>query len=94
MNMNIVEAYMLYNKQLIIFISGLSGCGKTKIAKKISDNFKIYFQEIINYTKKNYDDKITLPDGTEILNLYTDDAIDWDKLNKYIDKVKHNGVVI
>ena len=94
MNINIVEAYMLYNKQLVIFISGLSGCGKTKIAKKISDNFKIYFQEVINYTKKNYDDTVTLPDGTKIINLYTDDAIDWDKLNKYIDKVKHNGVVI
>nr|QBK88530.1 MAG: AAA domain protein [Mimivirus LCMiAC01] len=92
--MNVVEAYIKFKGQLIIFISGLSGCGKIAIAKKISNNFKIHLIEQFNYYKKNYDQKITLPNGTTIINLYTDDAFDWDRLNDDINKVKHEGVVV
>ena len=38
--MNILEAYIKYNGQLIIFISGLTGCGKTKLAKKLAFDYK------------------------------------------------------
>ena len=92
--MNVVEAYIKFKSHLVIFISGISGCGKNTIAKKISNNFKIYLIEQFNYYKKDYDQKITLPDGTKITNLYTDDAFDWDRLNSDINKVKHEGVVI
>ena len=92
--MNIVEAYIKYKGQLVIFISGISGCGKTFLAKKLSKNFKIQFLEQFSYYKKNYDKKHKLPDGTEITNWYTDDAIDWDSFNKDINKMKNMGVVV
>ena len=58
--MNVIEAYIKYKTQLIIFISGLSGCKKTFLAKKLSDNLKINFIDQFNYYKKNYKEKIEL----------------------------------
>ena len=92
--MNIVEAYIKYMPQLVIFVSGISGCGKTNLAKRISDGFNINFMEQQHYIKKDYDTQITLPDGTQVVNSYTDDAVDWDRLNKDLSKLKHQGVVL
>ena len=50
--MNIVEAYIKKRKQLIILISGFSGCGKTVIAKNISKDFNISFLNLNNFMKK------------------------------------------
>lgn len=93
-NMNIVEAYIKFNGQLVILISGLSGCGKTSVGKKIAHTFNIELIDQYKYYKEDYNNKITLPDGTEIINYYTDDAVDWDKLNNDINKVKSSGVVV
>lgn len=92
--MNIVETYIKFNNQLIILVSGLSGCGKLALGKNISRDFKITLLDQHNYYKKNYDVVTSLPDGTKIINWYTDDAIDWDKFNEEINKHKKDGVVI
>ena len=92
--MNIVEAYIKYAPQLVVFVSGISGCGKTTLAKNISDKFNINLLEQVHYYKKGYDKEVTLPDGTTVVNRYTDEAIDWVRLNKDINRMKKQGVVV
>ena len=92
--MNIVEAYIKFKKQLLIFISGLPGCGKMELAKNISADFNIEIIDQFNYYKKDYSVTTTLPDGTELINWYTDDAIDWDKFNKNINEMKEKGLIV
>ncbi|QKF94229.1 putative uridine kinase [Fadolivirus algeromassiliense] len=92
--MNIVEAYIKFNKQLLIFISGLPGCGKLKLAKNVSRDFKIKIIDQYDYYKKDYNVTANLPDGTKLINWYTNDAIDWDKFNEDIDKLKVNGLIV
>jgi adenylate kinase family enzyme len=92
--MNIVEAYIKFNGQLVVLISGLPGCGKTGLGKSVARDFKIKLIDQYNYYKKDYDNKTTLPDNTTIVNWYTDDAIDWDKFNEDINAEKKSGVVV
>lgn len=92
--MNIIEAYIKYNGRLVIFVSGISGCGKTSLAKKISKKFDIPLIEQFNYYKKGYDDKVTLPDGTEHINYNSDNAIDWTRLDKDIKDKESKGVIV
>jgi len=92
--MNIVQAYIKFKGQLVIYISGIMGCGKTTLAKHISDDFKIKMIDQIDYYKKDYNVKYKLPDGVDVINWYTDDAIDWDKLNDDINKMKVNGLIV
>ena len=96
--MNIVEKYIDINKQFIILISGLPGCGKQELGKFIARDFGFELLDTYNYYKKKYDEKIVLVDEEnnelELINWYTDDAINWDKLNDDIDKFKKNGVVV
>lgn len=90
--MNLVEAYIKYNDNLVIFISGMSGCGKTSISKKLSTLYNINLIEQFNYYKDNYDTKVTLPDDSEHINYNSDDAFNWDKLNRDIKKNK--GIIV
>jgi len=92
--MNIIEAYIKFKGQLIIVISGISGCNKTSIAKKVSKNFKIKYINQINYYKEDITDKTVLPNNETIINWYNDDAINWNKFNNDIDTHKKNGIVI
>lgn len=92
--MNIIEAYIKFNGQLLIFLSGLSGCGKTSVAKSIKKGLNLEMIDQVNYYKKDYNTTITLPDGNEVLNLSTDDAFDWDKLNADIEKYKSKGLLV
>jgi len=92
--MNIVEAYIKFKGQLLIFISGLPGCGKLTLAKKIASDFKLKLIDQFDYYKKDYDVKVTLPDGTIIINWYTDDAVDWDKFNKDLNEFKKTGLIV
>lgn len=94
MGMNIIEAYIKFRGQLVIFISGLSGCGKTSLAKKLSEDFKLNFIDQFKYYKKDYNEKIKLSNDVERINWDTYEAMDWDKLNKDIDKYKKNGVIV
>lgn len=92
--MNIVEAYIKFKKQLLILISGLPGCGKLALAKNIASDFKLKLIDQIDYYKQDYDVKSTLPDGTTVINWYSDDAIDWDKFNDDINKFKKDGLIV
>jgi len=92
--MNVVEAYIKYKGQLLIMISGLTGCGKTQLASSIHRDFKIHWINQFDYYKKDYHNIVTLPSGQEINNLDSDDAIDWVQLNSDIDKHKNTGLVV
>ena len=92
--MNIVEAYIKFKKQLLILIAGLPGCGKLALAKNIASDFKLKLIDQIDYYKQNYDVKSTLPDGTTVINWYSDEAIDWNKFNDDINKFKINGLIV
>ena len=92
--MNIVEAYIKFKGQLLIFVSGLSGCGKLALGKSIEKDFKLKLIDQFDYYKKDYDVTVSLPDGTKLINWYSDDAVDWDKLNDDIDKSKLKGLVV
>ncbi len=93
---NIVEKYIEMKGQFIILISGLPGCGKQELGQAFERDLKFKLLDTYNYYKKDYNKKITLGENQEfeIINLYTDDAIDWNKLNEDIDKYKQNGVVV
>ena len=92
--MNLVEAYTKYNKQLIILISGLSGCGKSKLAENISRDLKLTHLEQHTFYKPNYNNLVNLPNSTKINNIFTDDSLDWDKFNSEVNKHKLSGVII
>lgn len=92
--MNIIEAYIKFNGQFLILLSGLSGCGKTSIAKSLKKALNIEMIDQINYYKKDFDNMVTLPDGVEVVNLSTDDAYDWDLLNEDINKYKSKGLLV
>lgn len=92
--MNIVEAYIKFKGQLLIFISGLSGCGKTELAKNIAEDFKLKIIDQHDYFLKDYNEKVTLQSGDEIINYYTDSALDWVIFNKDIDENKENGLIV
>jgi len=66
--MNIIEAFIKFNKQLIIIISGLSGTNKTKIAQWMAKDFNLKYINIEKYideTKIKENDKN--PDNIDII---------------------------
>jgi cytidylate kinase len=92
--MNIVEAYIKFKGQLLIFISGLPGCGKMELAKNISQDFKLKLIDQYDYYIKDYNVKAMLQDGVELINWYTDSAIDWERFNADINNFKTSGLVV
>ena len=92
--MNIVEAYIKFKGQLIIFISGLPACGKMRLAKTIHKDFNLKLIDQFNYYKEDYNVTTQLKDGTTLINWYTDDAIDWSHLNEDIEKFKTEGLIV
>lgn len=92
--MNVVEAYIKFKKKLIIIISGISGSGKTKLAKNISKLFKIRLINLNSYCNKDYNITIKLPNGTEVINWDSDDIYDWNKFNDDVKKYYSQGVVL
>lgn len=97
--MNIVNAYKKFNNQLIIIISGLSGCNKNNIAKTLATTFDIEFVRQDNFINKNFknmkkEQNFKNNKEFEINDIYTNDYINWDAFNKHINEVSKNGVVI
>jgi uridine kinase len=72
--MNIIEAYLKYNKQLLIFITGLSGSGKTFQSTKLATDLKIHVIHLRDYYKSTVENKndnieyINIPDRSNINN--------------------------
>jgi cytidylate kinase len=95
----IVEAYVEKKDGLIILISGMSGSGKTKLGKEIANLFKLEFLNSAKFCKKDYDNKVTfkIPNSDknfELINMDSDDIIDWDKFNEEVSDKKKNGIII
>jgi len=91
---NVVEAYIKFNSQLIILISGFSGSGKTLLATNIKRDFKIEFLNLNNFYKKDYNEIIDLGHGIKVVDWDNPEAIDWDKFNDKVNSIKNKGVVI
>jgi uridine kinase len=96
--MNIVEAYIKFNKELIILLSGLSGSGKSSVASMVSDDFKIKKIDIESYCIKDNDKTVMLTDENgnklEVTDWDHIDAYDWNKINEEVNKHKENGVIV
>jgi hypothetical protein len=82
--MNIKEAYLKYKKQLVILVSGLAGSGKTVVSKLIADDYEITHLKLKDY----------FLDQHKLSKKFSFDAIDWDKVNQEVDKLKHTGVIV
>jgi adenylate kinase family enzyme len=92
--MNVVEAYIKFKKQLVILISGFNGSGKGKLAQHISKDLKIDIVNTSQYYKDGYDIRVKLADGSEVVDWDSIDAIDWAKLNEYVNENKNKGVIL
>lgn len=92
--MTVVEAYIKFNGQLIILISGLPGCGKSKISKKISELFKIQHMSLRQFIKEDFDKTVELANGSKVIDWDDEEAYDWDKFNSKINEVKSDGVIV
>jgi adenylate kinase family enzyme len=91
--MNIVEAYIKFNSQLIILISGFSGSGKTLLGRNIQRDFKLQFINLNDYYKEDYNNVVDLGHDIKVIDWDHPDAIDWDKFNEKINSDKTKGVV-
>lgn len=92
--MNIVEAYIKFNKKLIILISGLSGSGKTKLASNIERDFKIKKINIETYCEKTNDKTVKLSNDVVVKDWDHIDSYDWEKINSDVIKNMESGVII
>uniref|UniRef100_A0A6C0EC07 Phosphoribulokinase/uridine kinase domain-containing protein n=1 Tax=viral metagenome TaxID=1070528 RepID=A0A6C0EC07_9ZZZZ len=90
--MNVVEAYIKFRGQLVVLVSGLSGSGKTEIARNIERDFKLKFINLNDYYKKDYG-KIVEINDQKIIDWDSADAIDWVKFNDDISQYKKDGLV-
>jgi len=89
------KKYIEMNNQLIIAISGLSGCGKRELANYFSRDFNFDVISTNSFIKPDYNEKYTLPNGTEYENITDNvDAIDWVKFNKTVNDRKDGGIII
>lgn len=96
MTKTIVEAYKNKFKQMIILISGFSGSGKTVLGKSLSKDLKINFVNLNDYYKEDWDktsEAIELEER-KIVDWDSPDAVDWNKFNEEINRIKEDGVVV
>lgn len=93
--MNIVEAYLKFNKQCIILVSGLSGSGKKEIAKDIEKSISFKLINTEKYYKSIDDYKVFVDVGDiKILDWDSIEAVNWDLVNNEIKEHKSRGVVV
>jgi len=91
--MNIIEAYIKFKDQLIILISGLSGSGKTYVAKNINNDFKLQCMSLESYCKKKYNKKVKISDKLTVVDWDDLDSYNWEKFNKDVEFNKR-GVIV
>jgi hypothetical protein len=92
--MNIVEAYLKFNKQLIILVTGLSGSNKSQLANFIERDFKIKAINVDDYCKKDFEKFVEVIDGVKINDWDDIDSIEWKDVNISVEKEKETGVVL
>jgi hypothetical protein len=92
--MTIVEAYIKFNKQFILLVSGLSGSGKGRLSREIERDFNIKRINLDNYYKPDYKNIVVLPDKTPINDWDDPDSINWDSFNNDVNKLAPRGVIV
>jgi tRNA A37 threonylcarbamoyladenosine biosynthesis protein TsaE len=92
--MNIVEAYIKFNKGLIILISGLSGSGKTKLASDIEKDFKIKMINVEHHCVKENNKTIKLPNEVTVKDWDHIDSYNWEDINNKVNEFKEKGIVV
>lgn len=92
--MNIIEAFIKFNKKLIIILSGLSGSGKTSIAKLIERDFKLSLINIEDFVIEDFNKTETLSNGTKIINWDDVESYDWNKINQLVNDNKSKGIIL
>jgi adenylate kinase family enzyme len=91
--MNIVEAYIKFNSQLIILISGFSGSGKTLLARNIQRDFKLSFINLNDFYRDDFDKVVDIGD-VKVVDWDDPESIDWDKFNMKVNLNKAKGIII
>jgi cytidylate kinase len=91
---NIIQKYIQNHSQLIILISGFSGCGKTLFGKSISKDFNIKFINLNDFLlSETYNKSVQIGD-MNVIDWEDPDATNWDEFNLKIEEVKSKGVII
>lgn len=88
---NIIDAYLKYNNQFVVIISGLSGTNKSKICQKISNKLNFTYLNTRNFIDKDNYNELELPNQKKVKVWYT---YDWSKLIEKVKENKQNGVIL
>jgi hypothetical protein len=88
---NIIDAYLKYNKQLIIIISGLSGTNKSKISQTLTSDLKLKYVNIKQFILQDKFKEVELSNQKKVKVWYN---YDWDKIKKTINENKKKGILI
>jgi adenylate kinase family enzyme len=92
--MNIVDAYIKFNSQLIILISGFSGSGKTVLARNIQRDFKLDFLNLNDFYRDDFNEVVDLGNNIKVVDWDNPESIDWNKFNMKVNLNKSKGIVI
>lgn len=92
--MNIIEAYIKFKNDLLIYISSINGCGKSIIGKKLAEDMNLKYIDQLDYYKNDFNETKILSNGNKITNWYSINSIDWVKFNDDIKKYKNNGLIV
>lgn len=91
--MNILEAFIKKYGQVIILILGLPCTNKSEIAKELSFDLGLPTINSNDYLIPNKYIEVEQR-GTKFKIYESSENYDWDKLNKDVNKLKENGVII
>ena len=91
--MNILEAYIKFNKQLIIIILGLPCTNKSDIAKELCADTGFELIKINDYLIENKYNEVIVDDYT--FKLYESSSnYDYEKLNSKVNSSKSSGIIL
>lgn len=93
MSKNILDVYKEKYGQFIVLISGLAMTGKKKLGHALERDFHIKYIDSNKFPAENRP-TVKLSNDVSVINVDTDDAIDWNKLNSEVEANKIAGVVV
>ena len=88
---NIIDAFLKYNKQMVIFVSGLSGTNKSKITQNLSKELNVKYLNTRDFINKDKFEEIDLPNGKKV-KIWKE--YKWDEVKEAIDKDKSEGIIV
>lgn len=89
--MSLLDTYITVKKSFIVLISGLSGSGRSQLAKEIERDFKIKLIALDNYCKKENTRIFEVNSEIKIKDWDHIDVYEWDRFNE--DVIEANTVV-